>query len=76
MADRTSAEIFGIIFEKLASKPTEDNKELAKELFEKCSDYDFSYSQMEIDDSLIILGLAKIGIDERYPEDGECIVYN
>ena len=75
MADRTSAEVFGRVFQILAKNPTDENKEIAKELFSYTNEYDFSHYQMYADESLIALGLAKLGIDPRYPEDGEVIIY-
>lgn len=76
MADRTSARLFGKIFGLLAKNPNEENKEIAKEVYLETSDYDFSLSQMDADESLIVLGLAKMGIDEDYPEEGEQIIYS
>lgn len=75
MADRTSAVIFGDIFNMLAEEPTEKNKEMANKIFDKTYDYDFSNYQMYADESLEKLGLAKKGIDPDYPEDGEIIIY-
>ena len=75
MADRTSAGLFGTIFELLAKNPTEEHKAMAKEIFSKTGYYDFSNYQMDADDSLIALGLAVKGIDPKYPDDGETIIY-
>lgn len=75
MADRTSAALFGKIFELLAKNPTDENKKIALEIWPFRSEYDFNEYQMDADDSLQILGLAKIGIDPRYPEDGETVLY-
>lgn len=57
MADRTSAGIFGGIFELLAENPTNENKRLASEIYDMALNYDFSVSQMDCDESLIKLGL-------------------
>lgn len=76
MADRTSARLFGKIFDLLAKNPTDEHKEIAKEIYAETIDYDFSNYQMYSDNSLIALGLAKIGINEDYPEEGEQVVYN
>lgn len=75
MADRTSASVFGKIFNILAKNPTEEHKAMAREIWPLQSDYDFSEYQMYADDALIALGLAKIGVDSRYPEEGETILY-
>ncbi len=75
MTDRTSAALFGKIFELLAKNPTDEHKAIAKEVFAYTGDYDFSYYQMDADDALMALGLARKGIDTRYPEDGETILY-
>lgn len=76
MADRTSAGIFGKIFTLLADVTPEKHKELAQEFYEASREYDFSEYQMSCDEALIKLGLAKMGIDPDYPEDGEVILYN
>ncbi len=75
MADRTSARLFGEIFELLAENPTDEHKAIAKKIFAKTNDYDFSYYQMDADESLIALGIARKGIDPKYPQDGEVIIY-
>ena len=63
MADRTSAELFGILFEVLAQNPDEGSKALAKQFFELSENYDFSYDQMGVDEALITLDLAERSID-------------
>lgn len=75
MSDRTSAGIFGRIFNLLAKNPTEENKTIAKEIFDEKGEYDFSNYQMDADDALIVLGLARTEIDPNFPEDGEIIIY-
>ena len=75
MADRTSAEVFGFIFEKLSDNPTDENKKLADEIFAKTMQYDFSHYQMYADEALQKLGLAKMGVDPEYPDDGEVMIY-
>jgi hypothetical protein len=69
MADRTSARIFGLFFNHLAKNPTEENITLAKELTKELTNYDFSLYQMDADEALITLGLAKIQYDEKWDED-------
>lgn len=75
MADRTSAELFGVFFEFLAKNPTEENKEMAEDIYERIRDYDFSPDQMGCDDELITLGLAKI-IPDPDCETNTIIEYN
>lgn len=75
MADRTSARLFGRIFELLAKNPTEEHKRIAKEIFSETRDYDFNNYQMNVDDELIKLGLARRGVDPKYPDEGEVIIY-
>lgn len=75
MADRTSARLFGEIFQLLAENPTEENKLIALKIYDKAGEYDFSWYQMDADESLVTLGLAKRGIDPDYPEEGETILY-
>jgi len=60
MADRTSAVLFGKIFDILAADQYE---ELARKLWDLKSSYDFSSYQMNCDESLIKLGLARKDID-------------
>lgn len=76
MADRTSASLFGKIFDLLAKNPTEENKAIAAEIYPMRNGFDFSDYQMYCDESLIKLGLAKMGINPKYPEDGEVVIYN
>ena len=73
MSDRTSASIFGEIFEMLAEKPTKEHKKIAKRIFEKINNDDFNYYQMGADEALITLGLAHRGPDLEC--GGETIVY-
>lgn len=68
MADRTSARVFGSIFSLLAKNPTEEHKAIAKGIWPLTGEYDFSHYQMNVDASLIELGLAKCGPD---PLSGE-----
>lgn len=73
MADRTSARLFGKIFELLAKNPSEENKAIAKEIWPLRGDYDFNEYQMYADDHLLKLGLARIGPDPLSRE--ETILY-
>lgn len=74
MADRTSAGIFGDIFEFLVTmEQNEHTKKFAKKMWENSYEYDFCPDQMGCDDSLVKLGFAKRGIHPRYKE--ECMMY-
>lgn len=69
MADRTSAEIFSMMFEMLAENPTEEHKKMAKKLWPKRMHYDFSDYQMGCDKALLKLGLAVMaGKEIEYAE--------
>lgn len=69
MADRTSATLFGTIFQLLAENPSVENSNIAKRIWPMTSDYDFSNYQMYADDALIALGLARYG-----KEDGNDVI--
>ena len=75
LADRTSAEIFGYIFERLASSKPIDRETMAKTMWEFSHDFDFSAYQMYCDNALIKFGFAKRGIHPDYPEDGKTVLY-
>ena len=75
MADRTSAGLFGQIFEILAQNPTDEHKEIARRIYQLASGYDFSDCQMDADDACLALGIARRGIDPEYPDDDECILW-
>lgn len=64
MADRTSAALFGSIFEYLAKNPDARAQEFARDLWAKTGGYDFSEYQMGCDDALRKLGLLRDGPDE------------
>lgn len=75
MSDNTSARIFSNIFDLLAKNPTQDKKEMAKEIWKLAFGYDF-YPPAHFDPkSMIKLDLAKRGVDPSYPEDGEQVLY-
>jgi hypothetical protein len=66
MADRTSAEIFGWLFEELARLAQSPEPEvhsaavdLASKAWAKARDHDFVWEQMEADEALVELGLAE-----------------
>lgn len=62
MADRTSAEIYGGLFERLAKQ--------LKEIWAEADCYDFHKCQMDCNDALLFLGLA------RKEPDGTVIYMN
>ena len=62
MSDRTSAGLFADVFEYLAEEPDERNKKFARRLWGMIGEYDFTPCQMECDDALFSLGLAKKGV--------------
>lgn len=64
MSDRTSAGLFRRFFRYLAADPTPQSIAFAKGLWAWARDYDFSHSQMDCDDALITLRLAKRGPNE------------
>lgn len=75
MADRTSAEIFGNLFKRLAENPR-DLKDLAAAFWGMAQSYDFSNDQMDANAALIKLGLArrvKVGgeMEMEYGPEGE-----
>lgn len=75
MTDKNSAQLYGILFEVLAEDPTEENKALAKIFFDQSDAYAFTHDQMDVDEALITLGLAKREIDPDFPDEGEQVLY-
>ena len=77
MADRTSAELFSIIFNLIDEHVTdpETRKLLALKFWDASCDYDFDPSQMYCDEALTRLGLAREGVDPNYPDDGPTTLY-
>jgi hypothetical protein len=69
MADRTSAGLFGSIFEILAENGGDKDKEYALKFWEIKEDggYDFSDYQMYCDEALVKLGLARLVDDQEDP---------
>jgi len=59
----------------LAESPTDANREFARWLWSKTAGYDFADYQLEADDALMALGLARRGVDPKHPDDGEMVVY-
>jgi hypothetical protein len=75
MSDRSSAELFGHMFKKLASDPTEQHLAWAKELWKFSRNFDFSSCQMECEKALKVLGLARRRKDPEEPEEGAVWFY-
>jgi len=73
MADRSSAylfaRIFGLIDEHVHD--AEARQKLAREFWSESSGYDFSPYQMDCDEILLKLGLARRCVDPDYPKEGE-----
>lgn len=65
MADRTSAELFGMFFDELAKlkderlSADEYVQRVSRKLYKLTFNYDFNQYQMDADDALVALGLAK-----------------
>ncbi len=76
MADRDSAYLFGLIF-KLIDDYVPDNEALkvAAKHWAISREFDFSPSQIEANETLKRLRLAKEIVDKRYPEDGPVWMY-
>lgn len=77
MADRSSAYLFGRVFKLIAEHVPEGagRDELAAEFWREQRDYDFSPYQMNVDETLSSLGLARRGVDPDWPDDGEVWLY-
>jgi hypothetical protein len=70
MADRTSAEIFGTLFEYLAEERSDGRtRAFARKMWGTTGSYDFSNYQMGCDDALIKLGLARMVKCKHDPEE-------
>jgi hypothetical protein len=75
MADRTSAGIFGEVFEYLARQPQSPERDaFARRMWDLQGNYDFSPYQMDADDALVVLGLARREADPQY-NDEDTLVY-
>ncbi len=75
MADRSSAELFGMFFEMLAEDPTPEHRSMAHKIWPKTRQYDFSNDQMYCEEALEKLGLARKAVDPEYPNDGPVWTY-
>jgi hypothetical protein len=65
MADRSSAYLIGTFLKHLADDPTESNLKMAQKIWKMRLEYDFSDYQLESDDALIKLNLARRGDEDR-----------
>ena len=65
MADRSAASAFGIIFSELAADPSDDHKEVAARVWLMTRQFDFTSDQMNVDGSLVKLGLATVNETTR-----------
>jgi hypothetical protein len=64
MADREAIEIFASFFELLATDPTPQHKGWALKLWKQSQNYDFNDRQLECDEQLLRLDLAKMRGEE------------
>lgn len=75
MSDRTSCRLFSAIFEHLAKLPrSEEIDAFTQKMWELQSEYDFSVLDMDRNEDLIALGLARkmvqgdAGYEAEYPD--------
>lgn len=76
MGDSTSARIFGNFFYHAAQLKLTKKDKLVKFMWEAQLPYDFHPSDMECDEELIELGLARRGIDPDYDPEEETVLYD
>lgn len=77
MSDRSGAYMFGRVFKLIAEHvpPGAERDTLAAEFWREQRDYDFSPNQMDADEALATLGLARRGVNPDWPDDGEVWLY-
>lgn len=76
MSDRSSAYIIGRVFEMIDKHvPKAQKRKQALKFWKLSLDYDFAPSDMHCDPALKRLGLARMGLDRDYPEDGPIVIY-
>ena len=75
MSDTNAAIVFGEIFRYLAENPTEDRKVIAKKIVEFKRSLDFSGADMCAEEAMLALGIAKMGVREWCPDDGEVVLF-
>ncbi len=76
MSDRSSAYIFGRVFE-LIDKHVPKGKRFtqARRFWTMSLEFDFGPSDMHADPALKRLGLARKGLSPDYPEEGPITIY-
>ena len=67
MSDRSKAYLFAELFQMFAKDMTDESKWFAHQVWKMTFEYDFLPCQMECDDALELLGLAKPDMDGDYP---------
>ncbi len=75
MADRTSAEVFGRIFNLLAVNPSNEHRKLARQIMQISREYDFSPYQMYADEACRKLDIARHGVHPQSQQDGIVTLY-
>jgi hypothetical protein len=77
MADRSSAYLFGEVFRIVAEyvPPGDTRDAMARRLWDLTLGYDFTDNQMNADEALLALGLARRGVDPDWPDEGEVVLY-
>ena len=69
MADRSAARMMGRVFITISKNPTKQNIELAHGIYDNMGQVDFDQNQMQADEALQILGLAKKGVHPDWDDD-------
>lgn len=71
MSDRTSAEVFAALFDITAHliPPSDIRDRFVRRIWDLSRGYDFSDEQLECDDSLMKLGLARKWVDPKRPDE-------
>lgn len=75
MSDRGSAGIYQSIFSKLGSDPTSQHMKWARQLWKESLEFDFHPRDMEIEEALEKLGLARKMANKDHPDEGEVWQY-
>ncbi len=77
MADRSAAEIFGVVLGIIANElpPTPERERVVRQVWHLSHSYDFSPCQMEADDILTSLGLLRMVPNTKHPDEGELREY-
>lgn len=73
MGDSSGAYLFGKVFDRLAKEPADNRRDaLAKFFWTEARDHDFTDYEMECDESLKQLGLAK---EVKDPDDPKRTIF-